>query len=202
MRKAHQGRARRQGGTWPRRGSEHLRRCCALFRLIGSTPPRPQHPAPQHSAAPRWPQRFDGLGLASKPRAMVHRFGTRKHVRLYPALKGHLTSPMIQARFLASLGPRQKQPAAFLSPQPTYVLVKWRYERRTQMANRNVSCMTNTAIVRELYWGCGGGVMQCFSSAVTTAVLNEENHPSCRISAPRQNQDMPVASRKRDRQNR
>jgi len=62
--------------------------------------------------------------------------------------------------------------------------------------------MTNTAIVRELYWGCGGGVMQCFSSAVTTAVLNEENHPSCRISAPRQNQDMPVGSRKRDRQNR
>ena len=47
------------------------------------------------------------------------------------------------------------------------------------MATRNVNCMTNTAVVRELYWGCGGGVMSCFSGAVSATVPNRKAHPSC-----------------------
>ena len=57
------------------------------------------------------------------------------------------------------------------------------------MATRNVNCMTNTAVVRELYWGCGGGVMSCFSGAVSATVPNRKAHPSCPREAVQQQED-------------
>ena len=53
------------------------------------------------------------------------------------------------------------------------------------MANRNVNCMTSSAMVRELYWGCGGGVMECFTGAVTATVPHRQLHPSCQNESGR-----------------
>lgn len=47
------------------------------------------------------------------------------------------------------------------------------------MANKDLKCRTRTAMLRELYWGCGGGVMECFSGAITDSLPNAKPHPSC-----------------------
>lgn len=47
------------------------------------------------------------------------------------------------------------------------------------MSDRKLNCMSSTTMLRELYWGCGGGVMECFSGAVVAAKPFDNPHPSC-----------------------
>ena len=47
------------------------------------------------------------------------------------------------------------------------------------MAAHKTRCMTSSTLVRELYWGYGGGAMECFSGAVIGARPSLQPHPSC-----------------------
>jgi len=67
------------------------------------------------------------------------------------------------------------------------------------MGIKNAKCMTSTTMVRELYWGCGGGVMECFSRAVTSNAPNYQPHPSCAGNAIQELPDTRLKSRTRKR---
>ena len=66
------------------------------------------------------------------------------------------------------------------------------------MANRNVNCMSSSAMLRELYWGCGGGVMECFSGAITATVPPRQPHPSCSNDPRRGLHDVKMKPRGKD----
>jgi len=64
------------------------------------------------------------------------------------------------------------------------------------MGIKSANCMSSTTLVRELYWGCGGGVMECFSGAVVSNAPNHQPHPSCSVNAARGFQDSRIKARK------
>lgn len=67
------------------------------------------------------------------------------------------------------------------------------------MGERKRACMTDSAVVRELYWGCGGGVMECFSGAMVATVPNRKPDPTCMSAAKLTMWDSPTNTHKTQR---